>query len=413
MILSILLSLVVKLFLKETLTTKGSATPCSIMKILHITPSYYPATYWGGPIFSVFGLNNALARIPGVELRILTTDAAGGDRREQLDIKRLDLSVYPQQDIIFRRRLIGSSVSPGLLSELIPLIRWADVVHLTATYSFPTLPTLVICRLWKKPLVWSTRGAILSDINGQAVRKRHLKRLWQISCNSLIRIGHVYLHVTSEVESHASRARLPKAKTVIIPNGVNIPSPSTDRQSRRDSGLHILYLGRLAPVKAIDNLLDAMKWLQPTGYNVQLDICGAGTQRYTNFLKSKARTLGLLDDAVHFSGQVDDEEKENAFRRADICIIPSHSENFCMVAAEALAHDIPIIASQGTPWQRVEEMECGLWVKNNPQDLAVAIQRIGSMNLEEMGKRGRRWMQNEYSWDKIAAEMHQLYSGIL
>ena len=50
------------------------------MKILHITPAYYPATYWGGPIFSVYHLNNALATIPGIERKVLTTNSAGVKR---------------------------------------------------------------------------------------------------------------------------------------------------------------------------------------------------------------------------------------------------------------------------------------------------------------------------------------------
>ena len=47
------------------------------MRILHITPTYYPATYWGGPIFSVYALNNALAALPDIELKVLTTNVVG------------------------------------------------------------------------------------------------------------------------------------------------------------------------------------------------------------------------------------------------------------------------------------------------------------------------------------------------
>lgn len=58
-------------------------------KILHITPAYYPATYWGGPIFSVWGLNNALVTLPGIELRVLTTDSAGPRVSDRVKIDQL------------------------------------------------------------------------------------------------------------------------------------------------------------------------------------------------------------------------------------------------------------------------------------------------------------------------------------
>ncbi len=49
------------------------------MRILHVTPTCYPATNWGGPIFSVYVLNNALAALPGVEFRVLTYRCGGAE----------------------------------------------------------------------------------------------------------------------------------------------------------------------------------------------------------------------------------------------------------------------------------------------------------------------------------------------
>jgi len=68
-----------------------------------------------------------------------------------------------------------------------------------------------------------------------------------------------------------------------------------------------------------------------------------------------------------------------------------------------------VIASKGTPWSRLEEMKCGLWVDNDPEALAGAIRSINSMPLQEMGLRGRKWMQNEFSWRSVAKQMLDLY----
>lgn len=104
------------------------------MKILHITPSYYPATYWGGPIFSVYGLNSALARLPGVELKVLTTDSAGPRLSDRFDISAIDRALYSNQKVIFTRRIVGACVSIGLLRRLPKLIRWAVFFRKTLVF---------------------------------------------------------------------------------------------------------------------------------------------------------------------------------------------------------------------------------------------------------------------------------------
>ena len=74
---------------------------------------------------------------------------------------------------------------------------------------------------------------------------------------------------------------------------------------------------------------------------------------------------------------------------------------------------MPVIAGRGTPWQRMEEMHCGLWVENDSESLANAIRRIGRMPLREMGQRGRRWMEREFSWTQAAQKMLDLYARLI
>ncbi len=106
----------------------------STMNILHITPTHYPATYWGGPIFSVYQMNNALAQIANVQLKVLTTDSAGPKVSDHLSNIEKNMS-FPYE-VIFTRPMAGACVSTGLLRQLPKSLRWADAVHLTATYSF-------------------------------------------------------------------------------------------------------------------------------------------------------------------------------------------------------------------------------------------------------------------------------------
>lgn len=379
------------------------------MKILHVSPSYYPASYWGGPIFSVYALNNALARLPGVSLTILTTDAAGPKTAVRTDSDKL-AGLYLEQKVIMTKRVAGGSISFELLQKLPDLIRRADVVHLTATYSFPTIPTLVLCRIYNKPLVWSPRGAIQDAYEWEGSRRRKLKRAWERICNILIRPGKVITHTTAERERVATQKRLPRATAMIVPNGVDFPDVLPERSWLPDNRLRLMYIGRLSPKKGIENLLHAMELVNdPT---VTLTIYGTGDADYTASLKVLAESLGLLEKSVFFIGNVDGAVKSAAFYTADVCIVPSYTESFCMVVAEALAHGVPVIASYGTPWAEIEKKRCGLWVNNDPETLAQAIVQIRTMELSEMGKRGRDWMKTEYTWNAIAESMRNIYRSI-
>jgi len=328
---------------------------------------------------------------------------------DRLDQTRLN-GLYPNQEVIMARRVAGACVSFELLLKLPVLVRRADVVHLTAAYSFPTIPTLVLCRIFNKPLVWSPRGAIQDAHEWEGTKRRLLKRLWERLCNILIRPGRVVAHTTAERERIATQERLSRATAMIVPNGVDVPGIFPTRDWLPDGKLRLMYLGRLSPKKGIENLLEAISLLKDP--SVSLTVYGAGDVAYTASLKELAGRLGLLGRSVFFVGNVNGEAKSEAFYTADACVVPSYTENFCMVVAEALAHGMPVIASHGTPWADVEKNQCGLWVENSPDSLAQAIIQIRAMDLPEMGQRGRDWMAREYSWDALAEDMMGIYRSL-
>ena len=93
--------------------------------------------------------------------------------------------------------------------------------------------------------------------------------------------------------------------------------------------------------------------------------------------------------------------------------VPSRVASFAIAVAEGLAFALPVIASRNTPWARLADRGCGMWVDNDPASLAQAIQRMRAMPLEEMGRRGREWMLAEFSWDVAAREVCNTYSVML
>jgi glycosyltransferase involved in cell wall biosynthesis len=366
------------------------------MKILHVSPSFYPATIYGGTIRSSYGLCRGLTQL-GCEVRVLTTDSDGIGRNLDVENDR-DVAVDGLQ-VRYCHKLFRNSVSAGFLRVLGEYVAWADVVHLIAVYSFPTFPTLDYCRRLQKPLVWSPRGS-LQRWNGST--RVATKFAWERVCQVLAPKQRVVLHTTSEEEARQSQARFRDVRTVIVHNGVDVPEQV--RRTERAAELRITYLGRLHPIKGIENLLDACRLMRGDADPWRVKIAGGGEGDYPNLLKWKVEKLGL-QARVEFAGEVSGTAKENLFAESDVFVAPSYVENFGIVIAEALAHELPVIAGTGTPWQGLHANECGLWVENDAQSLATAIRRMRGLPLREMGRRGRCWMQREFSWEAVSRQM--------
>jgi glycosyltransferase involved in cell wall biosynthesis len=371
------------------------------MKVLHVAPSFYPAFRYGGPTRTVYGLCKELAR-QGAEVRVLTTDANGPESLVGVSGKKEEL-LAPGFSVRYCRRVMRGSVSVELLWHLLSSVRWADVVHLTAVYSFPTIPTLQVCRRLEKPVIWSPRGALQ---RWKGSTRPWLKTVWECLCKR-VAPNRTILHVTSMEERRDSQKRFPDFEAVVVPNGVEMPA---DLHSVTGNGtLRLLFLGRLHPVKGVENLLEACRLLE-IGQNLtwSLTIAGTGEADYVESLRSRISALGLSQKVV-MVGEIVGDAKQRLFEHADLTIVPSFMENFGLVVAESLAHGVPVIASKGTPWEGLERVGCGLWVDQDPDSLAKAIELASRMPLREMGGRGRAWMKKDFSWDSIGRRMAQLY----
>src|SRR5208282_218701 len=188
---------------------------------------------------------------------------------------------------------------------------------------------------------------------------------------------------------------IPKAAGGSDPERCGRSAKSQAQRLKRE--IRLLYLGRLHPIKGIETLLEACGIVGGQSPDWHLYIAGTGSPFYVDFLKSKVQDLGL-SKRVEFVGEVFEEQKEALFAQSDVALVPSHIENFGIVVAESLAHAVPVIASKGTPWIGLETNRCGLWVDNDPESLATAIRKICTLPLQEMGQRGREWMEKDFSW---------------
>jgi glycosyltransferase involved in cell wall biosynthesis len=380
--------------------------PTKRIRVLHVIPAFYPNMHYGGPITSTHNLCNGLAEFNGLDLKVLTTDSAGpirGDNRKNEGI----VTKYPAgYDVFMYPRIAGATVSFGLLRSLFSMIQWSDVVHLTGVYSFPTIPTLVLSYATRTPLVWSPRGALSRWIGS---RRRKIKGVWDHISRRFIIPDHTLLHFTTTLEAETATSTFSKLPYCIIPNGIIIPSLKSTRQWLPGGHLRMLFIGRYHPIKGIERLLEAMKLLSCLA---SVRLFGDGDRNYIEELRKLIISYDL-HNRVELNGFLNDDRKEEVFQSSDLLVLPSHSENFGMVVAEALAHGVPVLVSNKTPWREIESRGCGRYVDNDPTSLARAIEDLYVANLSYMGQRGREWMETVFSVKTVAHEFYDVYQNLI
>lgn len=369
------------------------------MKVLHVVPTFYPATYWGGPIWSTKAICDGIAARDGVDLRVLTSDAAGPGIGDRVKPRRLGYPVH------YARRLAGHSIAPGLLARLPGAIHWADIVHVTGTYNMPTLPAFVLARALGKPLVWSPRGALQATAEWPDAPRQRIKHGFEHLAN-LLRPRDAVLHVTAAQEARASRGRLGDMTCAIIPNAVDVP-PEIPPRRTASATCRLMFLSRLHPKKGLEALFEAMAQL-PARFT--LDVYGTGDAAYVRMLNMRAK---LSNGRIRLHGHVEGAEKAAAFAAADLFVLPSHSENFGIVVAEALAHAVPVLTTQRTPWQDLDRHGCGRCIELPGCNLAAEIAALAMGDLAAMGRCGRAWMRRDFSTARMVAEFDGLYRRLL
>lgn len=290
----------------------------------------------------------------------------------------------------------------------------ADILHTHGLWQHPSWAALA----WKKrhgqPHVVSVRGMLEPWAwQHKAWKKRPVWWLWEqrnLQSASL-------LHATSEQEAQAVRARGLTVPIAIIPNGVELPVEATGglnvEGQKSEEKKTALFLSRIHPKKGLPLLFEA--WAKVLPEHWKLNIVGPDEGGYRVELERLVGELGLKD-VVRFPGSLTGEAKEQAFRAADVFILPTHSENFGIAVAEAMAHGLPVITTHGAPWKLLEEERCGWWVPVSVDGIAAALDcatRKTSEELGAMGARGRKIAEERFAWDGIASEMISCYRWIL
>jgi glycosyltransferase involved in cell wall biosynthesis len=362
----------------------------------------------GGPSYSVPRLCEALAAARAVP--VLLSVAAG--RNPPCDTSYRG---YPDrrfaQDLARVPGLRALRRSAGFSAALKEAAAVADLVHDHGLWLLPNLQAGWAAATAGKPFVVSPRGMLCPPALAFSPVKKRV--FWKLLQGPVIHSA-ACIHATSGQEYDELRAFGLRYPIAIIPNGIDLPEPAPDALERTASERVVLSLGRLHPKKGLGALLQAWAKVEPVYHDWRLSLIGPGEERYVGELRAMSRILGL--SRVSFGGPVYGAAKWDAYHAADLFVLPSLTENFGLTVAEALAAGTPVIATTGTPWSQIETEGCGWSVEPAPAALAATLATAMALpqpELRKMGMKGRAWMARDFSWNRIACDMVDLYSWLV
>jgi len=299
-----------------------------------------------------------------------------------------------------------------------------DLIH--AHYWLSGAVGLVLRDRWSVPLVqmFHTLGHLKNDATRAAIDREPAVRIDE-EARIVGAVDRIVAATTVERTHLVQHYGADPSRIAVIPCGVdtNLFLPGDQAAARAalelDDQPRLLYVGRLAPIKGLETLLDAMARLRASGTPVHLSIVGGDADEPLNGHEGALRArLARLDlgGTVTFVGAQPQERLRAWYVAADTTVLPSHYESFGMVALEAMACGIPVVASRvGGLQTTVRDGVTGLLVReSDPAALAGALDRLlGDPDLRfRLGREGVQWAAR-HRWPCIAEAVCREYAALV
>ncbi len=298
-----------------------------------------------------------------------------------------------------------------------------DLIH--AHYWLSGVAALTLKTRWSVPVLqmFHTLGRLKNRVARSAAELEPAVRLEEetriVSAADRIVAANVVerAELLRDYAAHSSRI-------ATIPCGVDTdlftPGDRAEARRRLDLDGHplLLWVGRIAPIKGLDTLLDAVARLSESGQDMRLLVVGGDTDERTSghetSLRQRIERLGL-GDSVRFLGPQPQGVLPLYYAASDVTVLPSYYESFGMVALEAMACGSPVIASRvGGLVTTVRDGVTGFLVPDGDVEaLAERIETlVGDPELRwRLGREGVRWAA-QHRWPCVAEAVCKEYASL-
>lgn len=370
------------------------------MKVTHIISSIDTST--GGPARSVTHLISHLAQADASLSLGLQTGVSKDPIIQSFETKQIELNFNH-----YSKTGGFKAFSKTLKTQQANLLHghglWQMPVHQMARYARKNnVPYILTPRGMMEP--WSLEQSRLKK--QLAMKLYQVKDLKKAAC----------IHATATMEAENIRAMGFKNPVAVIPNGVSLEDYPLKLSVSKTGPRTLLFLSRIHYKKGIELLVEAWKVLAPElKVNWQVQIVGNAEPDYLQELNQMIAEHGQSNSII-IKPPMYGADKIETYQNADLFVLPTYSENFGVVVAEALACGTPVITTHGTPWEDLERYACGWWIPTGVKALQACLEtalKVPQAELQAMGLRGRALIEERYSMTAVAEQMLELYHWIL
>lgn len=376
----------------------------SKVSVIHATAGLNPSS--GGTTRVVIDLTDALVENE-IDITLLTQSPSGSDVMLSASDKVHRVIAESSSQYALQFGLPFHSALHGIRARIgTSLVHshgvWLPVNHWTARYAH-----------WQKlPLVLQPHGMLEPwAMHYKAWKKRLIMALYQWRD---LRTATVLIATAANEYENLRALGLPQP-IAIIPNGVHVPVGNNQpglREYNPKQPRRALFLSRVQEKKGLLNLIDAWALVRADGWRLQ--IAGPDEDGHLAEVLARAQKAGV-GDSVEYVGVVDGDAKSQLYNAADLFVLPTFSENFGVVVAEALAHGLPVITTKGAPWEDLNTHKCGWWIDIGVVPLAIALREaiaLSDVERQAMGLRGREYVRR-FDWGDIAQQTADVYRWVL
>jgi len=288
-----------------------------------------------------------------------------------------------------------------------------DILHGNGMWQYPVHAMAKSARIRQIPYILSPHGMLEPwALNAGKWKKKLAMVLFQRKDLK----NAVCIHATARMEAENIRKLGFKNPIAVIPNGIQLNEFPINNKKLRQNKKTILFLSRIHQKKGIELLIEAWQKTETTlRQNWKIEIAGNGKEGYIESLQKLIDEKGLTQE-ISIIGAQFGEAKLATYYRSDLFVLPTYSENFGIVVAEALACGVPVITTKGTPWEELNTCNAGWWIEIGVEPLTKALNQAMQLSDEErqfMGQNGRKLVEGNYSIEAVATKMVRLYQWIL
>ncbi len=221
---------------------------------------------------------------------------------------------------------------------------------------------------------------------------------------------------TSKMEANNVRNLSIKTPIAVIPNGIDVSEyKCRSVDTLNNVKKQVLFLSRIHPKKGIEILIRSWASIVNKYPDWKVVIAGNGEESYILSLQEQIKSYNM-EDRIVIIPPVFGEEKHQLYCESSVFVLPTYSENFGMVIAEAMSCGVPVITTNGTPWQELNEVNLGWCIDLSEDNLTKVLIEAIELGLEKLfikGQSASKHIYNTYQYTEVAKKNLTVYEWIL